>query len=189
MGTSIEIPRPPSREAWTLLELSFGYITRESRQSSSFPILNQPRLTHSARFSGISKSLSNPQDSFESARYFESARLPNATDSHHGFSSIEPLPSTAHHSFRVSAVQLHQSSRDPSDFFGFVGCDLWAPEPLFSSSSFRCPVPFCGSFSLWPQALLIYAHGFCYCLMPAGPFPFMPTGLLAFISKGPCPPC
>ena len=107
----------------------------------------------------------NQQDSLESASptrtrkipsnrqdYLESARLPNSTDSRHGFSSIEPLPSTAHHSFRVSAVQRHQSSRDPSDFFGFVGCDTRAPEPLFSSSSFRCPVPFRGSFSLRPQA-------------------------------------
>ena len=127
--TSIEIPRPPSREAWTLLELSFGYITRESRQSSSFPILNQPRLTHSARFSGISKSLSYPQDSFESARYFESARLPNATDSRHGFSSIEPQPSTARHSFRASVVVRLQSSRDPPDFCGFVGCDTRASSP------------------------------------------------------------
>ena len=62
--TSIEIPRPPSREAWTLLELSFGYITRESRQSSSFPILNQPDFR-------------NQQDSPESASHTRTRKIPS----------------------------------------------------------------------------------------------------------------
>ena len=63
--TSIEIPRPASREAWTLLELSFGYITRESRQSSSFPILNQPDSRNhqdSASHTRTRKIPSNRQD-------------------------------------------------------------------------------------------------------------------------------
>ena len=105
----------------------------------------------------------NQQDSLESASptrtrkiplnrqdYLESARLPNSTDSRHGFSSIEPPPSTAHHSSRVSVVQLKSSSRDTSDSFGFVGCILWAPEPLPSDSRLDVLCPFMG--------LLVYGH-------------------------------
>ena len=95
--TSIEIPRPASREAWTLLELSFGYITRESRQSSSFPILNQPDSR-------------TQQVSFVPARFLRIgkilriSRLPYTTDSRHGFSSIEPQPFTVRHNFGPSVV-------------------------------------------------------------------------------------
>ena len=90
---------------------------------------NQQVLRESARFSRIGKSYSNPQDSFESARYLESARLPNATDSRHGFSSIEPQPSTVRHNFGPSVVVRLQSSRDSPDFCGFVGCDTRALSP------------------------------------------------------------
>ena len=84
---------------------------------------NQQDSLKSASHSRTRKILSNRQD------YIESARLPNATDSRHGFPSIEPLPSTARHSFRASVVVRLQSSRDPPDFCGFVGCDTRASSP------------------------------------------------------------
>ena len=84
--------------------------------------------------SRISRTLINQQDSFESASltriskilpnrqdYFESARLPNPTDTRPRLLTTEPSPSTAFHSFWVSAVQLYPSSKDFPDFFGFVG--------------------------------------------------------------------
>ena len=111
------------------------------------PHLESARLTQSSRFG---KSYSYPQDSFESARYLESARLPNATDSRHGFSSIEPQPSIVRHNFGPSVVVLLQSSRDSPDFCGFVGCDTRASSPLFSSSSLDVLCPFVG--------LLVYGH-------------------------------
>ena len=120
--TSIEIPRPPSREARTLLELSSEYITCRSRQSSSFAILNQ-------------QDSRTQQVSFVSARFLRIekilriSRLPYTTDSRHGFSSIEPQPSTVRHNFGPSVVALFQSSRDSPDFCGFVGCDTRAPSP------------------------------------------------------------
>ena len=59
---------------------------------------NQQDYLESASYTRTRKIPLNRQD------YLESARLPNSTDSRHGFSSIEPLPSTAHHSFRASVV-------------------------------------------------------------------------------------
>ena len=147
--TSIEIPRPPSREARTLLELSSEYITRESRQSSSFPILNQP----DSRIQ---------QDSPESASLFRTRKIPsNRQDTR-----ISPTPecdrfsprllihrATALHSspqLRALSRVLIQSSKDSPDFCGFVGCDTRAPSPLFSSSSLDVLCPFVG--------LLVYGH-------------------------------
>ena len=141
--TSIEIPRPPSREARTLLELSFQYITRRSRQSSSFTILNQPDSR-------------TQQVSFVSARFLRIgkilriSRLPYTTDSRHGFTSIEPQPSTVSPQLRALSRVLIQSSKDSPDFCGFVGCDTRAPSPLSSSSSLDVLCPFVG--------LLVYGH-------------------------------
>ena len=59
---------------------------------------NQQDSLESASHTRTRKIPSNRQD------YLESARLPNSTDSRHGFSSIEPLPPTAHHSFRALVV-------------------------------------------------------------------------------------
>ena len=109
--TSIEIPRPPSREARTLLELSSEYITRESRQSSSFPILNQPDSR-------------TQQVSFVSARFLRIgkilriSRLPYTTDSRHGFTSIEPQPSTVRHNFGPSVVCSSSRQRTLRTFAG-----------------------------------------------------------------------
>merc|ERR1711911_147068 len=93
--TAIEIPRPASREAWTLLELSFGYITRESRQSSSFPILNQPDSR-------------NQQDSPESASLTRTRKIPsNRQDT-----SNQPTPECDRFSPRLlihRATALHSS--------------------------------------------------------------------------------
>ena len=179
--TSIEIRRPPSREARTLLELSSEYITCRSRQSSSFAILNQ-------------QDSRTQQVSFVPARFFRIVkilrirRLPNVTDSRHGFSSIEPQPSTVPPQLRALSRVLILSSKDSPDFCGFVGCDTRAPSPLFSSSSLDVLCPFVGllvyghrPFDLCPRAVLLsYA---------CGPFSFTPTGSLAFILKGPCPIC
>ena len=64
----------------------------------------------SARLTLISQILRNRQVFLVPARFLrigkilESARLPNATDSRHGFSSIEPQPSTVRHNFGPSVV-------------------------------------------------------------------------------------
>merc|ERR1712002_1424640 len=95
--TSIEIHRPPSREARTLLELSLEYITCGSRQSSSFPISNQPDSR-------------TQQVSFVPARFLRIVkilrirRLPYMTDSRHGLSSTEPQPFAIRHILGPSVV-------------------------------------------------------------------------------------
>ena len=106
---SFEILCPAPREARTLLEHSFGYITREKPASSSFPIEedvsknqpdshNQQDSLKSASHKRTRKIPSNRQD------YLESARLPNPTDTRPRLLTTEPSPSTAFHSFWVSAV-------------------------------------------------------------------------------------
>ena len=66
----------------------------------------------------------------------------------------------------------------------------WNKPSWVPSLTWHLAAPGAGSVLVYGhRPFLIYAHGLCYCLMPAGPFPFMPTGLLAFIPKGPCPIC
>ena len=190
--TSIEIHRPPSREARTLLELSSEYITCRSRQSSSFAILNQ----QDSRTQQVSLASFVSAEFLRIEKILRISRLPYMTDSRHGFSSIEPQPPTVSPQLRALSRVLILSSKDSPDFCGFVGCDVRAPSPLLSSSSLDVLCPFVG--------LLVYGHrpsrfmptGFVtvLCLRAlfiyaCGPFSFMPTGLLAFISKGPCPFC
>ena len=86
----------------------------------------------SARFSRISKIPSNQQDYLESARFLRIGQTLSRTRGFriqqtfaHGFtpsSHISPQLSTA----GDSAVSRHLSSRDTSDFLGFVGNLLWA---------------------------------------------------------------
>ena len=124
-----------------------------------------------------SKSYVNQQDSSESARLFRISPTPELD----GFAPrLLFHRATALHS---SPQLLGLSRAAPSVIEGPFRLlrvrgivILWAPEPLFSDSSFRCPVPFCGSFSLWPQALLIYAHGLLLLSYACGPLSFMPTG-------------
>ena len=130
---------------------------------------NQQVLRESARFLRIGKIISNQPDS-RTRRIRATASLPS--------SHRPPQLAIASGSQPCSSIRHRGTLQTSSGSWAVI---LWAPEPLFSDSSFRCPVPFCGPFSLWPQALLIYAHGLCCCLMPAGP--------LAFIPKGPCPFC
>ena len=140
---SIEIPRPASRQAWTLLELSFGYITRESRQSSSFPILNQPDSR-------------TQQVSFVSARFLRIgkilriSRLPYTTDSRHGFPSIEPQPSTVRHNFGPSVVCSSSRQGTLRTFAGSWAVIHGLRALLSSSSSLDVLCPFVG--------LLVYGH-------------------------------
>ena len=115
-------------------------------------IKNQPDSIKSARFSRISKILSNQQDSLESARLPLSRFQPrNPADTRPRLPSIEPSPSTATHSLGSRSCRLHLPLRDFSGTFGFVGYCRVGLEP-FIDCVVRCPVPPCGSFSLWPQA-------------------------------------
>ena len=154
--TSIEIYRPPSREARTLLEPSLEYITCRSRQSSSFTVLYQPDSR-------------TQQVSFVPARFLRIVkilrirRLPYMTDSRHGLSSTEPQPFAILHILGPSVV-CTSSLKDSPDFCGFVGCNTRASSPLISSYSLDVLCPFVG--------LLVYGHR---------PFRFMPTGFVTVL--------
>ena len=152
--------RSAPRNDWIYLECSIPYITAESRHciiillpkknvSSriSRTLSNQQDSLKSARFLQISKSHANQQDSPESARLLRISPTPEPD----GFT-----PTASHHRAIAlySPPQLLGLSRAaPSIVEGLYRllrvCGLlilWAPEPLFSDSSFRCPVPFCGLF-------------------------------------------
>ena len=134
-------------------------------------IKNQPDSVKSARFSQISKIPLNQQVSRESARFSRIGKITlNQPDSRirqihaHGFSPPSHRPpqlAIAFGSQPCSSISRQGTLQTSSGSWAVI---LWAPEPLFSDSSFRCPVPFCGSFSLWPQALLFMPTGSCYCL-------------------------
>ena len=110
-------------------------------------------ISHGRRHIGISRTLIiskfyvNQQDSFKSARLL-------------GISPTPELDGFAPRLLFHRAIALYSppqllglSRAAPSIVEGLYRllrvCGLlilWAPEPLFSDSSFRCPVPFCGLF-------------------------------------------
>ena len=108
--------------------------TKEERRL----ITNQP---DSARFSRISKIPANQQDSPEPARFSQIGQTPSRICGlriqqtlAHGFTSsshLSPQLPTA----RDSVVSRHLSSRDSSDFLGFVGYHCVGPGPLFIDCS------------------------------------------------------
>ena len=112
--TSIEIRRPPSREARTLLELSSEYITCRSRQSSSFAILNQ----QDSRTQQVSLISFVSAEFLRIEKILRISRLPYMTDSRHGFTSIEPQPSTVRHNFGPSVVCSSSRQRTLRTFAG-----------------------------------------------------------------------
>ena len=140
-----------------MLELSSEYITRKSRQSSSFPILNQPDSR-------------TQQVSFVSARFLRIGkilrigRLPYTTDSRHGFTSIESQPSTVRHNFGPSVVCSSCRQRTLRTFAGSWAVIHGLRALLSSSSSLDVLCPFVG--------LLVYGHR---------PFRFMPTGFVTVL--------
>ena len=96
--------------------------------------LKSASLCESARFFQIGKIISNQPDS-RTRRIRATASLPS--------SHRPPQLAIASGSQPCSSIRHRGTLQTSSGSWAVI---LWAPEPLFSDSSFRCPVPFCGLF-------------------------------------------
>ena len=119
--------RPGPRNDWNIQSITKP---RKAGIASSLILLSEERrfMQESAGLKQISKIPSNQHDPVESARFSRIGKISpnqpnssNPTDTRPRLSTIEPSPSTACHSSRVSAWSCSPSSRGFPDFFGFVG--------------------------------------------------------------------